>query len=279
MLILTLGKCGGQAMAFAITGALFGYFSTDGPIIAGLEPWRATHVLLAAVTAACSVPMLILREPARHETSATGDRPPFRVILAGLWSRRVFLIPLYAGGMGVAMADTAAAIWAAPVLGRAFHLTPDQFGGWMGALVLSTGIVGAIIGGLVADWGQKRGRALFGATLGAGLSIPSALFPIMPDVTSFALVLTVFLLSGFMCGVVLAAILTVVLPNEMRGLGIGAFLALSGLVAFGLAPPAVGWIASLLGGEAHLPVALAVVGAVVSSISLICFWVAARRPI
>src|SRR6476646_5610756 len=129
MLIITLGKCRGQAMAFAITGALFGYFSTDGPIIAGLEPWRATHVLLAAVTAACSVPMLILREPARHETSATGDRPPFRVVLTGLWSRRVFLIPLYAGGMGVAMADTAAAIWAAPVLGRAFHLTPDQFGG------------------------------------------------------------------------------------------------------------------------------------------------------
>ena len=279
MLILTLGKCGGQAMAFAITGALFGYFSSHAPSFAGLAAWRATHVVLAVITAACIVPLLILREPPRHEISTTDDHPAFRTVFAGLWARRGFLIPLFAGGMGVAMADTAAAIWAAPVLGRAFHLTPDQFGGWMGALVLCTGIFGAIIGGLVADWGQKRGRILIGATIGAGLSIPSALFPMMPDVSSFALVLTVFLLSGFMCGVVLAAVLTVVLPNEMRGLGIGLFLALSGLVAFGLAPPLVGWIAELLGGEGHLPAALALVGVIVSAVSLLCFLIAARKAV
>jgi MFS family permease len=279
MLILTLGKCGGQAMAFAVTGALFGYFTAHAPTFAGLAPWRATHVLLAVITAACIIPLLLLSEPARHEISTADDHSPFRVILSGLWARRAFLIPLYIGGMGVAMADTAAAIWAAPVLGRAFHLTPDQFGGWMGALVMGTGVFGAILGGFAADWGQKRGLILGGAIVGAGLSIPSALFPIMPSVTSFALVLTVFLLSGFMCGVVLAAVLAVVLPNEMRGLGIGAFLSLSGLVAFGLAPPLVGWVASLLGGEAHLPLALAGVAAIVSAASLASFIIAARKPI
>lgn len=279
MLILTLGKCSGQAMGFAVTGALFGYFTAHSPHFAGLAPWRATHAILAVITAACIVPLLLLREPARHEISIADDYPPFRVIFAGLWARRGFLIPLYAGGMGVAMADTAAAIWAAPVLGRAFGLTPDQFGGWMGALVLGTGVFGAILGGFAADWGLKRGFILLGAIIGAGLSIPSALFPVMPSVTSFALVLTVFLLSGFTCGVVLAAILAVVLPNEMRGLGIGAFLSLSGLVAFGLAPPLVGWVATLIGGEAHLPMALAIVGVVVSAVSLICFLIAVPKPI
>ncbi|TRW15271.1 MFS transporter [Glacieibacterium frigidum] len=279
MLILTLGKSAGQAAAFSATGALFGFFQIAGPSLGELSAWRASHVILAIAAAVLTLPLLMLREPARQETQIEGTRPPFGVVLRSLWARRSFILPLFAGGVAVAMADTAAAIWAAPVLGRAFNLTPDQFGGWMGAIMLVTGIVGAVTGGLAADWGQKRGRILFPAILAAGLSVPAALFPVMGSVTGFAVVLALFAFSGYVIGVIIAAVLAVTLPNEMRGLGIGIFLALAGLVAFGLAPPLVGWIATLLGGEAHLPAALALVATTVSAFSLVCFIIAARRPI
>ena len=279
MLILTLGKSAGQAAGFSVTGALFGFYQAAGPSTDGLSAWRATHVILAVISGIVTLSLLVLREPARQELLAGNARPPFRTVLRALWVRRSFIAPLFAGGVAVAMADTAAAIWAAPVLGRSFHLTPEQFGGWMGATMLGTGIAGAVTGGLAADWGQKRGRILLPAIIAAAFGVPAALFPIMGSVTAFAIMLALFAFAGFVIGVIVASVLAVTLPNEMRGLGIGLFLSLAGLVAFGLAPPLVGWIATLLGGEAHLPAALALVATTVSAISLICFIFAARQPI
>ena len=45
------------------------------------------------------------------------------------------------------MADAAAGIWAAPVLSRSFNQTPEMFGGWMGAVIFGSGIIGAVVGG------------------------------------------------------------------------------------------------------------------------------------
>ena len=53
--------------------------------------------------------------------------------------------------------------------------------------------------------------------------------------------------------------LTVLLPNEIRGLSIGAFIAIAGLIGFGLTPPLVALVGRWLGGEHQLGVALAIV--------------------
>jgi len=71
--------------------------------------------------------------------------------------------------------------------------------------------------------------------------------------------------------------LTVWLPNELRGLGIGAFIAFAGLIGFGIAPSLVTLVSNMLGGEAHLPTSLAIVGVVVSMISVGGFALAVRN--
>ena len=141
MLIVNLGKALGVALGFALTGWLFGLLSDHAAPgwLADVAPWRSTHVLLAMISAMLIVPLLLLREPIRREVEASTNAP-FRVVAAELWSRRAFLIPLFAGQIAVVMADVAAGVWVAPVLSRDFGLSPQEFAGWVGALMFGTGV-------------------------------------------------------------------------------------------------------------------------------------------
>ncbi len=279
MLVVNLGKIAGVAGAFALGGWLFGAF-TGGtlPTIAGMVPWRGTHVVLAIVSIVLIAPLLLLREPARREVAAT-THAPFGVLAGQLWSRRRFLIPLFVGQVAVVMADNAALVWAAPVLSRRFGLQPGDFAGWMGALVLVSGLGGTLLGGFTADLGQKSGRRgglLIGASVAAMLGVPAALFPIAPSVTWFALAFGLLSLCGAITGLATSVALTVLIPNELRGLCIGAFIAFAGLIGFGIAPPLVTLVSTMLGGEGHLAPALAIVGVVTGLLSVGAFLFAIR---
>lgn len=281
LLIVNLGKSLGQALAFGLTGALFGLFvHGHAPAwLGGAAPWRGAHLALAVIGGLAAIPLLFLREPARHEVAAS-THAPFRIVAGELWARRGFLLPLFMGQVSVVMADAAAAIWAAPVLSRSFGLQPDQFAGWMGPVIFVATLLGAVIGGLSADWGQKSGRRgglLIAAIAAAAVGIPAALFPIAPSVPVFAVAFATLLLCGSVTGVVTSVALTVLIPNELRGLCIGAFIAIAGLIGFGIAPTLVAAASALFGGEAHLDKGLAMVGAITSMLSLLAFLIAMRR--
>ena len=281
MLIATLGKNLGTAAGFALAGWLLGFFARSGaPDWFGeVTAWRSAQWALGFGSAILLLPMLLLREPARHEVEA-GPHAPFKVVASELWQRRAFLIPLFVGQTSVVMADAAAGIWASPVLERNYGLQPAEFGSWLGAIVLITGIIGAVIGGFAADWGQKSGRRgglLIGAILAAIVGVPAALFPIMPSATGFGVMIFLLVLAGTVTGLITSVALTVLLPNELRGLSIGAFIAIAGLIGFGLAPTMVTGVSQLLGGEAHLALSLAIVGVVVSIVSVAGFVLAMKR--
>lgn len=281
MLIVNLGKSLGLAAAFVLSGWLFGVFAgRAGPeMLAALAPWRATHVALAVLSAVLLTPLILLREPQRHEVESS-TAAPFRVVARELWSRRAFLGPLFAGQVAVVMADAAAGVWVAPVLSRNYGLQPQEFGSWVGAILFVSGIVGAALGGVSADIGQRsriRGGLLVGATIAAAVGVPAALFPIMPSVPAFAVAFFILMLSGAVTGLVVSVALTVLIPNELRGLCIGAFIAIAGLIGFGLAPWLVSVVSGVLGGEQHLAMALTIVGVAVSALSFLAFALAMRR--
>lgn len=277
--ILNLGKSLGQAAGFALTGALFGLLAAGPHGFGDLPAWRAAHYALALVGVAAGLPLLFLREPARHEVAA-GTHARLGVVLGELWSRRGFLLPLFAGQVSVVMADAAAVIWAAPVLSRTWGLAPQQFAGWMGALVFAAGIAGGVLGSVLAQKGQasgRRGGLFLGAIAAAAIGIPAALFPLAPSVPVFALAFGTLVTVGGVTGLVTSVALTTLLPNELRGLSIGAFIALAGVVGFGLAPTLVTWVSLWLGGEAQLGRALAWIGVLTSVAALGGFHAAMRR--
>lgn len=281
LLIVNMGKALGIALGFALTGWLLGFLGgmAAPSWLVGLTPWRGAHVLLAAIGALLLLPLLLLREPPRHEMEAASN-PPFAVVARELWSRRAFLGPLFAGQVAVVMADVAATVWIAPVLSRDFGLEPQQFAGWVGALMFGTGVAGAVLGGFSADLGQRssrRGGLLLGAVIAAGMGVPAAMFPIMPSVTGVAVMLGIIATCGAVTGLIVSVALTVYLPNELRGLCIGAFIAIAGLIGFGLAPWLVTKVSAIMGGEHMLAEALAIVGVAVSALSFLAFLLAMRR--
>ncbi len=279
LLVLTIGKNAGTALAFGLGGMLFGMFKLAGGI-SGLEPWRSVHLALGLASLVLTFAILLIREPERREVQTT-VRLPLRDVAAGLWLRRKFIAPLFLGQAGVLMADAAAAIWAAPALSRSFGLGPDQFAGWMGGVIFVAGVLGAIVGGYAADLGHRRvgggGGILTAAVIASMIALPAALFPLAPTVPIFAAALFVLLLGGAVTGLVTATAIAVIIPNELRGLCIGLFIALGGLVAFGISPSLVTGLSAVMGGEGKLAPALATVGLCVSILGSFGFFLARRR--
>jgi len=278
LMLLSLGNMVGGAAAFAFGGSLLGYYADATPLIAGLEPWRSVLLVFACVSLPLTLLLLTLREPARREISSNDAN--LATVMRELWARRALLAPLFLGQVTVVMADAAATIWAAPVLERHYGATPEEFGGWMGLVLLGSGLIGAVIGGLSADFGHKsriKGGILLGAVVAATLSIPGAFFTLMPDVTGFAWMLLLLLTCGAITGLVTAAAIAVLVPNELRGVCLGAFIVIGAIIGFGVAPTLVTLIADGVGGEQALRYGVALTGAGASIIAAIGFAGALRR--
>lgn len=278
LLPLSLGKIAGQAAAFALGGALFGALSTHPSLGSGLAPWRGVQLSFAVGGAILLLPLLFLREPARREISA-GFGGSFGTALGEIWARRGFLIPLFIGQVTVVMADVAAAIWAPSVLARDYGQTPADFAGWMGLVLLLSGVVGSVIGSFAADLGHKskvRNGILLGAVAAAVLSVPGAFFPLMPNVTGFALLLALLMLCGAVTGLVTATAIAVHIPNEIRGVCLGAFMVVGAVIGFGVAPTLVALVSGAMGGEHQIAYALTATTALASAFAAIGFWTAMR---
>ena len=67
----------------------------------------------------------------------------------------------------------------------------------------------------------------------------------------------------------MSAALTVYLPNQLRGVGVGLFIAVAGLLGYGVAPVLVAGVSGALGGETHLAGALALVSSLISALSVL----------
>jgi MFS family permease len=279
--LIALGQVLGVTVAYALAGVLLGRlpaaFAGTGAL-ASLAPWRLVQIVFAVSVLAAAALLCFMREPVRRE-AGTALGGTLRLALCELWAYRSLLAPLVVGMVTVGMADAAASIWAVPVLTRTFHQTPADFGSWMGVLNLGCGLVGAALGGMAADFGQRmkgRGGVLIGAVLGAALSIPAALFPVMPSVALFAMLMALLLTSGACVNIAATSAVTVLLPNELRGICISLIAGVIGLVAVGVAPLLVSLGAQLAGRGADIVAPLTWVGVLTSVCGTLAFVYAMR---
>lgn len=275
LLLLSLGNMIGVAAAFAFGGMALGALETS-PLIPGLSAWRGVHLAFAAASLALLLPLLLMREPARREIT-DGANLPFSEAMRAVWRRRALLAPLFLGQVSVVMADTAAGIWAAPVLSRDYGLEPQDFAGWMGLVILVSGVVGSVIGGVAADAGHKsriKGGILLGAAVAGALSIPGSFFALMPSVTGFAALLALFLTCGAVTGLVTATAVAVLIPNEIRGVCLAAFMIVGSIIGLGVAPTLVTVLSEAFGGESAVRYGLAATAASTSVAAALGFTIA-----
>lgn len=276
MLLMSIGAWGGAAAAYAIGGTLFGYLEANPTaLFPGLAPWRETHLLVGIGAALGILPLFLMKEPERHEVEQTNVK--LMPSLRAFWKRRRFLGPLLLGNLAGGLADVAAGMWVGSVLIRHYNQAPGAFGGWVGLIILASGVLGSIIGGFSADAGLKmklRGGILLPALIATGLTIPAGLYPIMPTVSGFAWVLFALLVGGTIVNLVNSAAIAVLIPNEERAMSLAFLKMASTFVTFLAMPPIIVWMSHVIGGENALGQALAWLGVITGIVSLIGYWLA-----
>lgn len=278
MLLISIGAWSGVAAAFAIGGTLFGWLEAHPTaLVAGLAPWREVHLLVGIGAALSVLPLFLIREPARHEVERVN--PGLMATLRAFWRRRGFLGWLYVGNFAGGFAEGAAALWIGSVLVRQYGQSPGQFGGWVGLVILASGVVGSVIGGFAADASQKlkmRGAILLPAVIATALSIPASAYPIMPSVPLFAWCLFALLLGGVVVNLVNSAAVAVLLPNEERATSLAALAVIAKIIGGPATAAVVAWMTLLFKGPMGLGLTLTWLGVVTGVMSLIGYVFAMR---
>jgi MFS family permease len=270
-MMLSIGQVIGSSAAFALGGQLIAVFG------AGPNGWRWALIELSAPLLLAVIAAFSMHEPPRSGTVVRN--PSIRQALAELWRLRAIIATLGAGIVIVQIAEGAALVWAAPTLSRGFALAQDRVGTIMAAALLISGLVGAIAGGMMADFCQRTGGPRRTITALGGLAVLSALFGpfgIMPSAALASGLLVAFLTVGIMISVAGMALLTVVVPNELRGLCIAALVAGSLLVGFAVAPLTVSLLSTAMGGSEMVGKALAWVTVATSLLGAAAFVSASR---
>lgn len=279
MLLISIGAWAGIGAAFAIGGSLFGYLDKHpGSGLLGLHAWREVYLIVGLCALAFVGPLLLLKEPPRYEVERVN--PSVRDSLLALWHRRSFLGPLLVAQLTGGLAEGAAGLWMGAVLIRQYGISPGDFGVWVGGVIVASGLLGSIIGGFAADAGRKlkmRGGILLPAFIATMLSIPAGAFSIMPTVTGFGWMLFALLTGGTIVGLVANAAIALLIPNEERALTLAGTGMITKLAMAGIAPGAIGWIASNSEGSFGLGQSIAVLGVVTGIVSTIGFWFAMRN--
>jgi len=266
-MVVSVGAVVGMSGAFALGGYLI---SEDGH---GVNAWRFAMLGLGAPVLAGLTLAPALVEPARVDA---GVQLTPRQVYAALWRYRVQLWPLMVGFALVGgIADGAAVIWAAPTLAREFALTSDRVGAIMGAVLLITGVLAPILGGLLADQAHRRGGPYRTVTMLSGLlfvSVPTGLFPLAPGAAAASAGLALFLLTGTAYQVAQLTLITIVIPGELRASCMAWTMAMGALFAFGAAPLLVSQLSVVLGGADRIGLSLAMICFSASLIGAWLFW-------
>jgi len=253
----------GRALSLSGIGYVIGRsiaFAAGGTLLGGKDGWQSVMLWLSVPLIAVVIVALLLREPPRGEVMEAGAARQDRLV--EFWRYRGTILPILVGFVVVEMADAAALIWAAPIFARNFSLSAAHVGSLMGMVLLCSGIAGMFAGGMLADFCQRRGgnrRAIFLMSCLALLSVPASCFALAPSPLLASVLLALLIMVGSILAIMSSAVLVVAIPNELRGLSMGAAIFGNTVFCIALAPLLVSTIASVIGGPSPLAIALSAV--------------------
>jgi predicted MFS family arabinose efflux permease len=251
---LVVGQYAGSGAAFVLGGTVL--------VLSGNESsgWHWTMLWLTGPLAVIVLSTIALREPPRAGVSI--ENPTRRETFAGVWRYGASIAPLFAGMVLFEMAVCAVLTWASPTMSRNFALAPDRVGVIMMVTVSGGGLVGSIVGGILADLCQRTAGPSRTLWVASGLALacaPASLFAVLPGVALASVLLLLFMTLICAALVMGMALFTIVIPNEVRGLCMAGMSAGQVLLGVGLAPVLVSLLSGALGGPAMIGKALALV--------------------
>ncbi|MBI1186051.1 MAG: MFS transporter [Alphaproteobacteria bacterium] len=287
--VFTMGAFVGIGMAFVFGGAIVHWALTTGPIdlpfIGAVAPWQTAFLIVGAPGLLVAVWTATLREPLRRGVAAEQDgrlrAPPLSLVGAHVWTNRALYLPMCAGYCMITLNSYAGTSWTAEFFRRTYDWNTAQIGLWYGLIgVMTASVLGAFVGGRVADWIGKRhaDAPLRVASLAMLCSwIPSACATLMPTPW---LALGVLAIAQFFTTFpfpLAAAAIQLATPNQLRGQMSALYLFTINLCGLGLGPVLVG-----LMNDAVFPTpegvrySLALVNALTAPAAALLLWLALK---
>jgi len=219
---------GGGVLSLAQSGAF------DGLGLGHFAPWRTTLVLIGLLGAPVLALLLLVREPQRRAGHALAKRSLKAVLgeLSGSWRR---VLPIIAGLAALATVDFALISWVPSLLVRDFGVPSWEVSNGFGLVILISGCLGTLVGGVAADRLFARGGNALRLRVAAALALSGGLAMVFLPVSSPEFVVAI---SGFwlfvsaaatVCGITTAQD---VVPADAKGLCI-SFMAM-GNISLGL---------------------------------------------
>jgi MFS family permease len=261
---------GGLVIAFARD------VRTQLPIFEQLQTWQLAFVLVGLPgLLLATIVLLTVREPARtHMMKETVDERHYtlREAASFLWTRRGFYGRLYLGLGMLAIVLLGMPAWLPSFLIRFHGVSPAYVGFRFGALVVSFGAAGVLVGPWVADILARRGYEDAGLRTAACSMVLMLFFcaaiPFAPGPNEAlaAAAGTVFFFSlptGLM-----AAAMQVGAPSRMRGVVGGFYTFFGQLIGFGLGPTAIALVTDrVFGNPKMVGYSIAIVCSIASAIA------------
>lgn len=249
-LSLALGLYGtgpflGQGLAFLIGAAVLAAVSHDTwitvPLLGTLRPWQAVFLVVGLPGLVVALGINLLREPPRH-TTQEAPRPSLKEVVQFFRLNLSAMLLVNLCLAFAAMTSYSISAWVPSLLIRSYGWTTPHAGAMFGPIVMVFGLLGAVVGGVIADVAARRhaaGRLLVMA-LAAFLAAPfAALAPLVgnPDGTLALLAVTIFF-TTIAVGIGPSA-QQAIAPIGMRGVTSAVGVLMVSLIGLGLGPTAI----------------------------------------
>ncbi|MCC2977529.1 MFS transporter [Sphingomonas sp. PL-96] len=241
---------GKRARALAIYGLGIPIGSAVGVLLGGAiaaaVEWRTAFVVMG-VAGLLTAPVfrLLVRDPPRGGPVERGAmRPVF-----GMLARKPSFWLLSLGGAAGSTAGYGIAFWLPSLMMRSFGLDLAETGRFVGALLLTGGVAGILLGGGIADrWGRRTKRAYTlvpAIAYVAGVPLMAAGLLSASWAAAFALFVVPQALVYAWPGPLLTAVQQLV-PGALRSTASACFLLINNLIGLGLGSWLVGALSKAL---------------------------------
>jgi MFS family permease len=152
------------------------------------------------------------------------------------------VLPLYLVLACAAISDFLIGSWTPTLLTRNFGWSGTQIALWFGGCLILSGVVAALVAGLISDWARsRRGRngVLHVALAASVTALVCTSFALMPSPRLLIGVLFFQSIASSICSLICVIAIQVSLPNELRGLGSGILSLGNMLLGLGCGPTLV----------------------------------------
>lgn len=271
--VFTCAMYVGSGIALIAGGAMIAVVPPlDLPVVGHMEAWQVVFLIVGLPGLLVALLVATLREPERSGTMAV-VHPTFGEVLGHLgrhWRAYASLI----GGLSLSsMVWNGVSAWIPTYFMRQFGWSPSEIGASYGLVLLVCGPAGVVSGSFLADAFRTRGAA--DSAIRVGIVSSLAMVPLggvaalSGNATIAMAGVALFVFAASLPYGNAAAAIQEITPNRMRGQLSALYILGINLAGIGLGPTVIALLSRMLGGDANLGKAMAVVVSIGGLLSIV----------